>query len=670
MKKALKVSSFFILAAVMAIFYTGCQDSVNEVFVLNGDIRISPKNRAATGTELTAVYNGTENNITYNWKKDGTDVGTNSNKFKANEAGIYTVTVNSDGFQSKTSSPVSVTDGGGEIDLSGNITINQTGTRLNASYSGNETVTYQWKRNGINIGANSRYFTPDTAGYYTVTVSSLGYNSKTSSVAVFSRQNGGVPIITSNYSADPSARVFNGRLYLYPSRDLSPVTGFDYSKKDRYRVYSTDNMLDWISHNEILRRNDLPVSSTIGDASDGSWGPHYTNAMFMWTSDAAYRDNKYFFYFSHALGDNTSWENTWTIGVAQSNKAHEGFKNDVVRLRDSSGYIFGGRSFINPCIFEDDGTYYFMTGGDGIFRIAQLDSSMIELTGPLAEYADMSELQYFNEAPWMFKRDGVYYLMYSGNSSGKGDELLYAVGSSPAGPWEYKGILMDHSGTGDTSKGSVVEFNDKWYIFYHNMRLSRDKGALRSVCISELSFNPDGTILKAIQTGTQIAQNGPALSTASLNTTFGANYTVLPKYDENQSYNIDFSLLRTIFVMDTTVIVGGGANKGTGDIPAGAIHHLEGNGFAEFTQIDGGTTGGSVAIRLKYAKGDGSGTLNIKVNGGSNIPIRLEGTSGWGLPLAESNPVTVSLNPGSNNIIWLGGLGVNVASMDIYGQEM
>ena len=322
---------------------------IGDGLELSGSIKITP-NPATTGLELTAVYDGIED-ITYQWIKDLTDeVGENSNKYTPSEPGSYTVTLNSEGYKPKTSSAVEVINEGDKFNLEGDINLSpasaETGTLLTANYTGAEPVTYQWKRNGVNIGANSKNFKADSAGTYTVTVSVIGYNSITSKIASIYRPNGALPIITSNYSADPSVRFFDGRLYLYPSRDMAPATGNDYSRKDRYRVYSTSNMVDWISHGEILRRDDLPAGT--GSATNGAWGPHHDDAMFMWAPDAAFKDSKYFYYFSHALGGIDNYEDTWTIGVAQSSTPYGGFKSNVARLKESNGhYIFGraGRAY-------------------------------------------------------------------------------------------------------------------------------------------------------------------------------------------------------------------------------------------------------------------------------------------------------------------------------------
>jgi formylglycine-generating enzyme required for sulfatase activity len=165
-----------------------CSVDVNNpaLLTLSGTITISPNSGVTTGAELTAVYSGSET-VSYQWEKDGNSVGTNSKNFTPTEAGSYTVTVSRTGYNNKTSAPVVVS----LSTLSGNITISPnsgvtTGTELTATYSGSETVAYQWEKDGSNVGTNSNKFTPTEAGSYTVTVSLAGYNNKTSAPVVVS----------------------------------------------------------------------------------------------------------------------------------------------------------------------------------------------------------------------------------------------------------------------------------------------------------------------------------------------------------------------------------------------------------------------------------------------------------------------------------------------------
>lgn len=280
------------------------------------------------------------------------------------------------------------------------------------------------------------------------------------------------PFITNIYLADPSAHVWkDGRLYVYPSHDVAPPRGCDLM--DQYHVYSTDDMIHWKDHGEILR------------ASQVSWGR--PEGGFMWAPDCAYKNGTYYFYFPHPSG--TDWNKTWKIGLATSKEPAGNFK--------PQGYIegLGGFAMIDPCVFvDDDGQAYMYYGGGAKCQGGKLKDNMVEMDGPMQ---DMTGLQDFHEATWVFKRKGIYYLTYSDNNRGA-NRLQYATSSNPLGPWTYRGIYLDPTGC-DTSHGSVVEFKGQWYAFYHNQAIS-GRGNLRSVCVDKLYFNPDGTIQKVIQT--------------------------------------------------------------------------------------------------------------------------------------------------------------------------
>ena len=274
------------------------------------------------------------------------------------------------------------------------------------------------------------------------------------------------------FTADPSAHVWqDGRLYVYASHDISPPRGCDLM--DKYHVFSTDDMVNWKDHGEILR------------ATQVKWGR--PEGGFMWAPDCAYKDGTYYFYFPHPSG--SDWNNTWKVGVATSKKPASNFK--------SQGYIpgVGGFAMIDPSVFiDDDGQAYLYYGGGGRCQVGKLKDNMMEIDGDLI---DLKDLEDFHEAPWIFKRNEIYYLTYSDNNPGA-NRLRYATSSSPLGPWKNQGIYLEPTGS-DTSHGSVVEYNGKWYAFYHNMALS-NQGNLRSICVNELFFNPDGSIKKVIQT--------------------------------------------------------------------------------------------------------------------------------------------------------------------------
>jgi hypothetical protein len=301
----------------------------------------------------------------------------------------------------------------------------------------------------------------------------------------------GNPFIKHMYTADPSAHVWaDGRLYVYASHDIAPPRGCDLM--DEYHVFSTNDMVNWVDHGEILR------------AGQVSWGkPLRGDAKFMWAPDCVYKNGTYYFYFPHPSED--PWNKTWKIGVATSKKPASGFK--VV------GYIPDIDPMIDPCVFvDDDGQAYFYHGGGGTSKGGKLKDNMMEIDG---EMQVMEGLEDFHEATWIHKRNGIYYLSYSDNHDEGNDQegvrgdnrMRYATSKSPLGPWTYQGIYMDPTDS-YTNHGSIVEYKGQWYAFYHNSELSRQKGEpndwLRSVCFDKLYYNPDGAIRKVVQTGSTL----------------------------------------------------------------------------------------------------------------------------------------------------------------------
>ena len=279
------------------------------------------------------------------------------------------------------------------------------------------------------------------------------------------------------YTADPTARVWDdGRLYLYPSTDVAPPRGCDLM--DGYHVFSTDDMVTWTDHGEFLHSRDV------------EWGRE--EGGFMWAPDCVFKNGVYYYYFPHP--SESDWSNSWKIGIATSDEPTANFK--------LQGFIAGLDPLIDPNVFiDDDGQAYFYHGGGQKghpCKGGKLKDNMMEIDG---EMKLMDGLEQFHEGPFVFKRSGIYYMIYPDRHREGGvfgNNMHYAVSSNPLGPWEHKGIILDPTGI-LTSHGSVVEFKGQWYLFYHNGALS-GKSNLRSVCVDKLFFNEDGTIQKVIQT--------------------------------------------------------------------------------------------------------------------------------------------------------------------------
>ncbi len=285
----------------------------------------------------------------------------------------------------------------------------------------------------------------------------------------------GNPLVRHLYTADPSARVVGDRLYVYTSHDQ------DSSEKDvhfdmlDWRVFSSADLKTWTDHGAPLALDEISW------ASKQAWAP-----------DCVGRNGKFYFYFPV--------EQT-KIGVAVGDSPAGPFRDALGRpLVDNTNNIpVVGREPIDPGILIDDDGQAYMFFGCRDARCVKLKENMVELGGEIRpvvikgiENDTENHGGWYGEAPWIFKRNGIYYLVYS-NGWGKDTTMLYATSPQPMGPFDFRGEVMSPSRAG-TSHGSIVEFKGRWYVFYHDASLSGGDGKRRSVCFDEITFAPDGSI--------------------------------------------------------------------------------------------------------------------------------------------------------------------------------
>ena len=310
------------------------------------------------------------------------------------------------------------------------------------------------------------------------------------------------PLVTHMYTADPSARVFEGRLYIYPSHDLDhnnpdSDTGDQYDMVD-YHVFSMEDIHSLpVDHGQALHVDDVP------------WATKQ-----MWAPDAAYKNDTYYFYFPAR-----DHEGLFRIGVATS-------PSPAGPFTPLPSFIPGSFS-IDPCVFiDDDGQAYMYFGGmwggqlqnwqTGTFdpaatepegdvlalgpRVAKLSADMLTFDGPVGEIAIVDQdghplpahdhdRRYF-EGPWMHKYNGTYYLSYS---TGDTHFIVYATGDSPTGPFVYRGRILNPLSCW-TTQHSIVEFQGRWYTFYHDASLSGGVDNKRNIEVAELVYDADGGI--------------------------------------------------------------------------------------------------------------------------------------------------------------------------------
>ncbi|MFD0695562.1 glycoside hydrolase family 43 protein [Paenibacillus sp. GCM10027628] len=310
------------------------------------------------------------------------------------------------------------------------------------------------------------------------------------------------PLVTHIYTADPSAHIFDGKIYIYPSHDLdrnntSNDNGDQYDMEDYHVLSMEDTESSCTDHGEALHVKDVPWASKQ-----------------MWAPDAAYKDEKYYLYFPARDHDDI-----FRIGVATSSSPSGPFIPEP-------GYIPGSFS-IDPAVFMDDDNRAYMyfgglwggqlekwktgeyvTDGQGPApeepalgpRVSELNEGMLtfqdfpeeilildEQGNPLV--AGDEERRYF-EGPWVHKYKGKYYLSYS---TGTTHKIVYAMSENPKGPFVFKGTILTPV-VGWTTHHSIVQFKDKWYLFYHDSSLSGGADNKRCVKFTELEYNEDGTI--------------------------------------------------------------------------------------------------------------------------------------------------------------------------------
>lgn len=326
-------------------------------------------------------------------------------------------------------------------------------------------------------------------------------------------------LFPNDYMADPSANVFNDRLYIYPSHDRDSGEAFDddgghFQMRD-YHVLSLDD----VANGEITDHG------VILDVDQVEWAEKQ-----MWDNDVIEKNGKYYLVFSAK-----DYNGVFHLGVAVADKPEGPFIPEPYPIRGSFS--------IDPCLFkDDDGSIYCYYGGlwggqlqwygltpqasaneEGVVMGPAPDkktpmflpadspavpSLMAKMSDDMLQFAEAphpvvivdengeplkaGDPHRFFEASWMHKHNGKYYFSYS---TGDSHYLCYAIGDSPYGPFTFKGVILDPV-VGWTTHHSIVKFKDEWFLFYHDCVPSNDTTWLRSLKVQKLYYNDDGTIKK------------------------------------------------------------------------------------------------------------------------------------------------------------------------------
>jgi len=367
------------------------------------------------------------------------------------------------------------------------------------------------------------------------------------------------PIIRDQFSADPTARVFNGKIFLFPSHDIpapAEMKRKDWFVMEDYHTFSSSNLTDWTDHGVIVTQTKVPWLTRI----------NYD----MWAPDCVFKNGKYYFYFP--VGGR--------IGVATADKPEGPYT-----VLDKPVEGIGG---IDPCVLIDkDGQSYIVTSM-GRFSIVKLKDNMVEIEGkPLAlpNFPSKGLI----EGPFLFERNGIYYMTYP-HVQDKTERLEYATSNNPLGPYTFGGVIMDESPTGCwTNHHSLVQYKNQWYLFYHHNDYSPKFDKNRSVRVDSLTFNADGTIKKVIPTlrgvGLTLAtskieidryssksEQGAAISFLDTLSTFKGWKATLSKQKAWMQYNaVDFGSFKIKSVTVNVSSATGGTIEVRQDKPDGAV---------------------------------------------------------------------------------------------------
>ncbi len=383
------------------------------------------------------------------------------------------------------------------------------------------------------------------------------------------------PVVQTIYTADPAPLVHNGRVYLYTGHDEDGSTYF--TMRD-WRVYSSSDMANWTDHGS-------PMSlATFSWADANAWAGH-----------VAYRNNKFYWY----VPVRQRSTGRMVIGVGVSNSPTGPFT-------DALGRPLVDNNEIDPnVIIDDDGQAYLYWGNPRLAYV-RLNSDMISYSGGInyvsltaagfgARSGNAQRPTLYEEGPWVYKRNGLYYNVFAAECCS--EFIAYSTAPSATGPWTYRGTVMPRQGASFTNHAGVVDFAGGSYFFYHNGALPGGSGYTRSVAVEKFTYNADGTIPVMNMTTAGPPQVG-----------------TLNPYVRQEAETIAWSS-----GVETEVSSEGGMNVGF--IENGDYVKVKGAAFgagaSSFSaRVASGTSGGRIEVRLGSATGTVVGTCTVPGTGG------------------------------------------------------
>ncbi|MFI5843044.1 glycoside hydrolase family 43 protein [Catenuloplanes sp. NPDC051500] len=399
------------------------------------------------------------------------------------------------------------------------------------------------------------------------------------------------PIVQTIHTADPAPLVHNGRVYLYTGHDEDNSTWFTMKE---WRVYSSADMVNWTDHGS-------PMS-----LATFSWAKADA-----WAGQVVERNGKFYWY----VPVTTKASGRMAIGVGVSNSPTGPFTDALGRPLVENGEI-------DPTVMIDsDGQAYLYWGNPNLWYV-RLNTDMISYSGGVTRIplttagfgtrtGDANRPTLYEEGPWVYKRNGLYYNVFAAKCCS--EFIGYSTAPGPTGPWTYRGTIMPTQGSSFTNHAGIIDFDGGSYFFYHNGALPGGGGFTRSVAVEKFTYNADGTIPTINMTTAGAPQNG-----------------TLDPYVRQEAETIAWSS-----GVETEPASGGGMNVGfidNGDyikVKGAAL----GSGASSFSaRVASAAAGGRIEVRLGSPTGTQAGSCTVPATGGwqtwSTVSCPVSGLSG------------------------------------------
>jgi arabinoxylan arabinofuranohydrolase len=381
------------------------------------------------------------------------------------------------------------------------------------------------------------------------------------------------PVVQTCFTADPAPMAYKDTVYLIASHDEDDAKGF---RMLDWKCYSTKDMVNWTDH------------GAIASLATFKWAVQSNDA---WAPQCVERDGKFYLYVPISV---PGWpKNVIAVAVAD---------NPLGPYTDPLGHplIDKATGYIDPTAFvDDDGQAYLYFGNPNTWYV-KLNKDMISYSGNIVKTE--TKPRNYQEGPWLYKRDGHYYLAYASTCCPEG--IGYAMSDNPTGPWEYKGMIINPNKLSSGNHPGIVDFKGKSYVFGFNYTLNWELTDVhrerRSVCVEEITYNADGTIQKhgwwSKEGVEQIGRFNPYAQVEAATICYERDVKTKPRGGEKQGVYVT--------VMDN-----------------GAYIKIKGVDFGDkgatkfFASLAGTAEGATITLRLDCETGIAIGTLKVKPTG-------------------------------------------------------